>query len=123
MSSGHTTSARAFVEELSDPTGRDHKRPAIERSDSHSLASEAASAVASSAAASGESSLATQVASADSQPDLSLPVISHGDAAAGPRPESDFYEFEVVASPVRSRSLRRSKVISEETWTTLEIDQ
>jgi hypothetical protein len=36
-----------------------------------------------------------------------------GDAAAGPKPEADYYAWQVIASPVR---LRRSKPISEETW-------
>ena len=46
--------------------------------------------------------------------EMVLPV-AHGDAAAGPRPESDFYQWEVVASPVRNQ-LRRSQQIRDETW-------
>jgi len=48
-------------------------------------------------------------------PAAQLPLVADGDAAAGPRPLSDYFEWEIVASPVRHRTLRRSHRISPET--------
>lgn len=51
-----------------------------------------------------------------------LPVVADGDAGAGPRPESDYYKWEIVASPVRRR-FRRSCRISDETWRLMSEDK
>ena len=52
-----------------------------------------------------------------------LPLVADGDAAAGPPgpPESDYYSWHWVPSPVRRRPrLHRSQPISAETWTLIE---
>ena len=55
-------------------------------------------------------------------PAAPLPLVTDGDAAAGPRPLSDYFQWEVVASPVRCRTLRRSHHISPETWEVIDGD-
>lgn len=49
-------------------------------------------------------------------PAAPLPLVADGDAAAGPRPLSDYFQWEVVASPVRCSTLRRSHRINPETF-------
>ena len=50
-----------------------------------------------------------------------LPLVADGDAAAGPPPESDYYLWHLVPSPVRRRPrLHRSQPIGDETWTLIE---
>ena len=64
-----------------------------------------------------ESAIAAQESAEPAALDPMLPLAPDGDAAAGPRPESDFYEWEFIPSPVR---LRRSHRISDLTWLSVE---
>lgn len=49
-----------------------------------------------------------------------LPLEPDGDAAAGPRPASDYFDWEIIDFVPSPKRLRRSHRISEYTWKLLE---
>lgn len=114
----------------------DDKRPAVDscsrptaareesmRHDSTVAASRHDSTVAASSSAASAGGIAIPLQEPSEElPDPALPLAPDGDAAAGPRPVSDYFEWELVPSPVRPAKLRRSHAISDRTWLVLDAE-